>query len=248
MNFTDQQIYRYSRHIILPEVGGKGQGRLLGSRALLVGLGAAGSAAALYLTSAGVGRIAVADDSTVSLPDLQSQILYSTREIASGKTQCARRKLLELNPDVQIEALPTSAITDGARNLSQRYDVVLDASEDVSLHYALNEACVAALLPLVIADMDGFRAYVQTILPGRGPCYRCLRPEPGNVANKAVLSPLAGVVGSLVATEAIKVLLGKGQPLSDRVLDIDLRAVKFTTIPASRRPDCPVCGQIQPEG
>ena len=204
-----------------------------------------GSAAAFYLTAAGIGRITISDDSTVSLPDLQSQILHSIRDLNLAKTQSAREKLEELNPDVKLDVLPAPITLESAAHLRQ-HDVLLDTTQDTASHYALNEACVSSSLPLLIADVDGFRARIHTVVPGEGPCYRCIQPDPPEMPGRALLGPLAGVVGSLLVIETVKLLLNKGHPLLDRVLDMDLLTMKFSSLPVSRDPDCPVCQTASP--
>jgi adenylyltransferase/sulfurtransferase len=248
LDFTDDQIYRYSRHIILPEVGGKGQRKLLESRVLLIGAGAVGSAVAFYLVAAGLGQVGIADNSAVSLSDLQSQILHSLPDLHRAKTQSAKEKLSRLNPDVRLEDFPGSIIPDHLEQILQNYDLLLDATEEATYHYELNQACVAESRPLVIADLCGFKASIQTVVPGQGPCYRCLHPDPPKTSSRALFGPLAGVVGCLLVTEAIKLLLSKGHPLSERVLEINLLTANFTPLPARRDPDCPVCHGITPAG
>lgn len=242
MNLTESQIYRYSRQVILPEVGGKGQRRLLEGGAFVAGLGAVGSAAALYLVAAGVGRVGIADGAGVSLPDLQSAILHSTENLGQARTESGRDKLAKLNPDVEVQVFAGSLAGERAKEALRQYEVLLDATEDVAAHYALNEIGVAISVPTVIADVDGARGRIQTVIPGHGPCYRCLNPEPPRASGQALLGAAGGAVGSLLATEAIKLLLGKGRSLSDRVLELDLLKMKFRLLPTCRDAACPVCG------
>lgn len=245
---SDEEIVRYSRQIILPEVGGEGQLRLRASSVLIVGLGALGSPAAYYLAAAGVGRLGLADGDEVDLSNLQRQILHATADVGRPKVDSARRKLAALNPEIRIDVERVFVDTDNAAGVIAGYDVVVSAVDNVPARYALNDACVSGGVPLVDAAIVGFRAILMTILPGRGPCYRCLFPEPppaGAVptcAEAGVIGALAGVLGALQALETIKLLLGRGNPYVGRVLQFDGLTGRFREAPWPRDPGCPVCG------
>lgn len=249
--FTEDEVVRYSRHIILPEVGGKGQKRLGESNVLVVGAGGLGSPAALYLAAAGVGLIGLVDSDVVDLSNLQRQILHNTLDLGRPKVDSARDTLESLNPLVRVKTYHTLLSADNVLDIinDEDYDVVVDGVDNFPARYLLNDACVLSNKPLVEAGILRFNGMAMTILPGRGPCYRCVFPEPppeGTIpscAQAGVIGSLAGTIGVIQATEAIKLVLGIGKPLVGRVLTYDALAGSFQTLEWERDPGCAVCGE-----
>lgn len=245
---TEAQLQRYSRQIVLPQVSRTGQERLLRSSALIVGAGGLGSPAALYLAAAGVGRLGIVDSDQVELSNLHRQILHTARGIGQSKAEAARAPLEALNPDVQVTAYPVRLTAENVERVLSDYQVVVDGSDNFPTRYLLNDACVLSKKPLVHAGIVRWEGQLFTILPGQGPCYRCLfaePPPPGVVpgcAEAGVLGAVAGVVGTLQAMEALKLLLGAGQPLVGRLLIYQGLMATFREVPVRRDPACPVCG------
>lgn len=245
---TEEQIERYSRHIILPEVGGKGQRKLLGARALLVGAGGLGSPAGLYLAAAGVGTIGVVDSDAVELSNLQRQVLHSTADIGRRKCLSAKEAMESINPDVQVIPYDERLTSANIIEIISDYDVVLDGSDNFPTRYLVNDACVMTGKPLSHGSILRFEGQATTILPGQGPCYRCLYPEPppqGMVPTcqqAGVLGVTAGIVGLIQATEAVKIILGIGDLLVGRLLLYNGLQMAFREVPIRRRADCAVCG------
>jgi adenylyltransferase/sulfurtransferase len=238
---------RYARHLALPEIGASGQQRLAGSSVLIVGAGGLGAPAALYLAAAGVGKIGLVDHDRIEISNLQRQVLYATAEIGAGKADTARRHLLALNPSLTVNAHAERLTGRNVRSLFERYDVVIDGTDRLAVRYLINDACVLLRKPLVSAAIHRFEGQAMTYLPGRGPCYRCLYPSSDdslvpNCAEAGVLGVLPGVMGSLQATEAIKLLLGIGEPLLGRLLVYDALAMQFQEFAFARNPDCAACG------
>ncbi|MGE5553423.1 MAG: HesA/MoeB/ThiF family protein [Betaproteobacteria bacterium] len=248
MTLTAEQVARYCRTMLLPEVGEAGQNRLMGAKALVVGAGGLGSAAAFYLAAAGVGRLGIADGDRVELSNLQRQILHRTADLGRAKAESAARTLRELNPE--IEVIPYSVVVDetNAAGLVAGYDVVVGAVDNLRARYLINEACVQAGIPLVEGAVSGTSGFVTTFPAGGRPCYRCLFPtqppsrEAGESPGPGVLGPTAGTIGVLQATEALKVLLGRGVALVGRLLHVDLWTNEFRLIDLVPAPECPVCG------
>lgn len=245
--FTEEQIRRYSRHVILGEVGGKGQQKLLASRVLIVGAGGLGSPAALYLAAAGVGTIGIIDADAVDLSNLQRQVLHSTKDLDRPKVFSAQDRMQELNPDVQVVPYPIRLGAHNAREIIDRYDLVVEGSDNFPTKFLTNDACVMLDKPLVMAGLLRFEGQLFVILPKRGPCYRCIfrhPPPPGLIPScqeAGVLGAVAGVLGTLQAVEAVKILLGVGEPLSGKILLFDALDGQFRAVSARRDPDCPIC-------
>jgi sulfur-carrier protein adenylyltransferase/sulfurtransferase len=238
---------RYARHLALAEIGAAGQQRLACSSALVIGAGGLGSPAALYLAGAGVGTIGIVDHDRVELSNLQRQILFSTQDIGRGKAESARERLLALNPDLNIVAHSEKLVAANVESLLRQYDVIIDGTDRLSTRYLINDTCVLLGKPLVSAAIHRFEGQAMTYDPGKGPCYRCLYPESSeglvpNCAEAGVLGVLPGVMGSLQATEAIKILLGIGETLNGRLLIYDALSMTFDSFPFKRRADCAVCG------
>lgn len=243
-----QDLSRYARQIRLPQIGVGGQNALKNASVLLVGAGGLGSPAALYLAAAGVGRIGIADADLVDVTNLQRQILYGTDNVGSRKTDIAVGRLSALNPEITIEPIAERVTSMNALELVQSYDVVIDGTDNFPTRYLLSDACVLTNTPLVYGSIDRFEGQLSVFVVNDGPCYRCLfpqPPEPGSVDNCAdagVLGVLPGLVGTAQATEALKIILGIGEPLVGRLLMVDALHMRFRTIGVDRDPACPACG------
>ncbi len=247
-SLTPEQKQRYSRHLLIPEVGIEGQARLLASKVLLIGAGGLGSPAMLYLAAAGVGTIGVVDFDTVDLSNLQRQIVHSTERIGQKKTESAAEAVRALNPEVRFVAHEEMLTDDNVERLIAGYDVILDGTDTFETRYTLNDAAVRARIPVIHASVFRFEGQLTVFQPFEGPCYRCLYPTapppelaPGcSVAG--VLGVVPGTMGLLQATEALKVLLGLGEPLIGRLLIYDALDSSFTELQLRRDPACPACG------
>ena len=247
MEFSEDQIRRYARHILLAEVGGEGQARLLGSRVLVIGAGGLGSPALLYLAAAGVGTIGVVDDDVVDLSNLQRQVVHGTGSIGRLKVESAVETIAAINPEVDVIAHSERIAAANATDLISAYDVVADGSDNFPTRFLVNDACYFTAKTLVSAAILRFDGQVATFKAG-GPCYRCLfrePPPPGQIpscAEAGVLGALCGMVGSLQATEVLKELLGIGESLSGHLLICDGLNAIFRKIAVRRDPGCPLCG------
>jgi len=244
------QRRRYSRHILIPEVGEEGQAKLLASRVLLIGAGGLGSPASLYLAAAGVGTLGIVDDDAVDETNLQRQIVHSTERLGEGKAESAKRTLEALNPDVSVRVYAERLTSENAdRILGEGWDVIVDGADNFPTRYLLNDASVWHDIPVVHGSIYRFEGQTTVFKPGDGPCYRCLFPEPPppelapSCAEGGVLGVLPGIVGSLQANETLKLLLGIGEPLVGRLLLFDALDTTFNEIQLRRNPDCPVCGE-----
>ena len=244
MSFSDDEIERYARHLVLAELGGPGQQRLKAARAAIVGLGGVGAPAALYLAAAGIGALRLIDDDAVALSNLQRQILFSEADIGQAKVEAGGRRLARLNSHVEIEPAPERLTPDNARWLLEDCDLVLDGTDDFETRFAVNAACVAAGVPLVSGALGRWSGQVG-VFRGR-PCYRCLvpdtPPDAETCARVGVVGALAGVVGAMAALEAIKLITGAGEPLTGRLLLYDGLAGTARTVGVAADPACPVCG------
>ncbi len=246
--FTDEQIERYSRHIILPEVGGKGQKKLLDSKVFLVGAGGLGSPAAFYLAAAGIGKIGISDNDVVDFSNLQRQILHSTKDVGHPKVQSAKETLEDLNPDVEVVPYTERLNSENIIDIIKDYDVILDGSDNFPTRYLVNDACVMLGKPLSHGSIFRFDGQATTILPGQGPCYRCLyeTPPPPDLVpscqEAGVLGIIAGIIGVVQATEVIKLRLGKGNLLNGKLLLYDSLNMDFKKLNIQRNPACPMCG------
>ncbi|MCU0968778.1 MAG: molybdopterin-synthase adenylyltransferase MoeB [Rubrivivax sp.] len=245
---NDDQLLRYSRHILLDDIGVEGQSRLLGSRALVIGAGGLGSPVALYLGSAGVGRMTLVDHDTVDVTNLQRQIAHDLSRLGQPKALSARQSIGALNPDVKVDALVARADEALLDELVAGADVVLDCSDNFRTRHAVNAACVAHARPLVSGAAIGFDGQVSVYDTRRddAPCYACLFPpdtafEEVACATMGVFAPLVGIVGAMQAAEALKLLAGIGQPLAGRLLMLDARSMHWDEVRISRQPHCPVC-------
>ncbi|WP_085317714.1 HesA/MoeB/ThiF family protein [Derxia lacustris] len=247
---NDDQLLRYSRHILLDEIGIEGQQRLLDATALVIGAGGLGSPAAMYLATAGLGRIVIADGDTVDLTNLQRQIAHSTARVGWPKAASARETLAALNPQIEVVAIAERLAGDALAREVGRATVVLDCSDNFATRHAVNRACVAAGVPLVSGAAIRFEAQVSVFDPrdAASPCYHCLFPEADDAeeircATMGVFAPLVGIVGAMQAAEALKLVAGIGRSLAGRLLLLDARSMEWTSIKLPRDADCPVCGQ-----
>ena len=246
---TPDEHLRYSRHLVLPEVGPAGQARLKNASVLLVGAGGLGSPLALYLAAAGVGRLGIVDFDVVEETNLQRQVLHGTSWVGRSKLDSARSRLQDLNPHVQVDTHPVRFCAANARDISQPYEMVIDGTDNFSTRYLTNDLCVLTGKPNVYGSIYRFDGQVSLFDPARGgPCYRCLYPEPPppelapSCAEGGVLGVLPAIVGSLQATEALKWLLQQGEPLRGRLLLVDALRMRFQELRIARDPNCPVCG------
>ncbi|HQU15231.1 MAG: hypothetical protein B7Z66_13210 [Chromatiales bacterium 21-64-14] len=244
----DDQLLRYSRQILLPQVGIEGQERLRASRVLIIGVGGLGSPAALYLAAAGVGHLVIADPDRVELSNLQRQILHRTTDVGHLKVDSAHSALAALNPLVEITSLPQRLTGDGLLEQVRQAQVVVDASDQFATRFEVNAACLSAAVALVSGAAIRMEGQVAVFRADRGggPCYRCLYPEAGTETERCsesgVFPPLVGVIGSLQAAEALQVLLHREAPLQNRLLLVDLAVGEWRTLDVPRDPDCPACG------
>ena len=250
---NDEQLLRYSRQIMLPEIDAGGQARLADAHVAIIGLGGLGSAASVYLATGGVGRLSLVDFDKVDLSNLQRQIVHGTADIGRLKVESARDRLLALNPEVRIELLDHAPAAPELDALARRVDVIVDASDNFDTRFAINAACVANRTPLVSAAAIRFEAQVSvfnTAVPG-SPCYRCLYTEDAatdqSCTANGVIAPLLGIIGSMQALETMKLVMGIGEVLTGRLLLFDALAMEWRTAKLNRDPDCPVCGDGERE-
>jgi molybdopterin/thiamine biosynthesis adenylyltransferase/rhodanese-related sulfurtransferase len=246
---TPAQLERYSRHLLLPEVGEKGQEKMLKARVLLLGAGGLGSPAALYLAAAGIGTLGIIDADVVDVSNLQRQVLHGSESVGTPKVESGRKRIADLNPDVKVIAFEerlTSANVD--RIFDQDWDVIVDGLDNFATRYLVNDASVWKDIPVVHGSIFRFDGQVTTFKPKVGPCYRCLYPEPPpahlapSCSEAGVLGVLPGVIGMIQATEALKIVLEQGEPLIGRLLMYDSLNMKFRNLKLRRDPNCPVCG------
>lgn len=248
MSFTEEQITRYSRHILLPEVGGKGQKKLAQAKVFIVGAGGLGCPVAYYLAAAGIGTIGLIDSDVVDLSNLQRQVLHHTPDVGRSKVLSAKEKILALNPDVKVEMHEGRFTSENARTLIRDYDLVIDGVDNFPAKFLINDVCYLEGKPLVHGGILRFEGRVFTIIPNESACYRCIfknPPPPGVVPTcqeAGIIGVVAGIIGTLQATEAVKLILKIGRPLTNRILDFDARTTSFREIRVKRNPNCPLCG------
>ena len=249
IEFTDEQIERYSRHIILPEVGGAGQQKMLEARILLLGAGGLGSPAAYYLAAAGIGNIGIVDFDQVDLSNLQRQIIHSTERIGMLKTESAKKTIQALNPDVNVTLYNEKIDSSNILSIIKDYDYVVDGSDNFPTRYLVNDACVMENKTLIHGSIYRFEGQVTVFKPNSGPCYRCLYPEPPppgmspNCQEGGVLGVLAGIVGNLQVVEVLKLILGIGEPLVGKLLIYDALKTEFRNLNLRKDASCPLCGE-----
>ena len=247
-NLSRDEILRYSRHLIMPEVGIQGQQKLKDAGILLIGAGGLGSPLGLYLAAAGVGRLGIVDFDTVDFTNLQRQILHRTEDVGRPKVESAKERIAGVNPQVQVTTYQTLISRDNVLELIRDYDIVIDGTDNFQTRYLVNDACVFQHKPNIYGSIFRFEGQATVFAPGSGPCYRCLYPEPPppgmvpSCAEGGVLGVLPGIIGVIQATEAIKLILGVGEPLIGRLLLYNALTMQFRQVTLKRNPDCPVCG------
>ncbi len=246
---TRDEILRYSRHLIMPEVGIEGQQKLKDAGILLIGAGGLGSPLGLYLAAAGVGRLGLVDFDKVDFSNLQRQVIHRTDDIGRLKVESAKERINSINPHVDVQTFDARISRDNAMELIKPYDIVIDGTDNFPTRYLVNDACVFQRKPNIYGSIFRFDGQATVFFPFKGPCYRCLYPEsppPGMVpscAEGGVLGVLPGIIGIIQATEAIKLIIGKGEPLIGRLLLYNALAMEFREVKLKRSPDCPVCGE-----
>jgi adenylyltransferase/sulfurtransferase len=247
-NLSRDEILRYSRHLLIPEVGLEGQRKLKNSSALIIGTGGLGSPVALYLAAAGIGRIGLVDYDTVDSSNLQRQVIHGTSTVGKLKVESARAKLLDLNPDIQVDVYNEPYTSENAMRIAENYDIILDGTDNFPTRYLTNDVAVFLGKPNVYASIYRFDGQVSVFYAKEGPCYRCLFPEPPppglvpSCAEGGVLGVLPGTIGTLQATEALKVLLGIGEPLIGKLLLYNALDMSFDFVKLKKNPNCRVCG------
>jgi molybdopterin/thiamine biosynthesis adenylyltransferase/rhodanese-related sulfurtransferase len=248
VSLSNQEVERYSRHLIMPEVGMDGQLKLKAASVLCIGVGGLGSPVAMYLAAAGVGRLGVVDFDVVDYSNLQRQIIHGTPDVGRSKLESARDKLVAINPEVTIDMHEMALSSSNAFDVLGDYDIVVDGTDNFPTRYLVNDACVLLRKPNVFGSIFRFEGQVSVFATEQGPCYRCLYPEPPppglvpSCAEGGVLGILPGVIGTIQATETVKLIIGVGEPLINRFMIYDALLMKFRELKLRRDPDCPVCG------
>lgn len=247
--FTEEELKRYSRHILLPEIGGKGQKKIKAAKVLVIGTGGLGSPVAYYLAAAGVGTIGIIDDDVVDLSNLQRQILHSTPDLGRPKVISAKEKLEAINPEIKVIAYQQRLNASNVLEIIKEYDIVVDGTDNFSTRFVTNDACVLANKPFVHGGILQFFGQVMTIVPGEGPCFRCVFHEPppeGSVPTcqeAGVVGALPGTIGTIQATEVIKYIIGAGKLLVGRMLMYEALDMTFREVKLSRNEECAICGK-----
>jgi len=247
-DFTDEQIERYSRHIILPEVGGVGQRKMLDAHVLMIGAGGLGSPAAYYLAAAGIGHLGIVDFDTVDLSNLQRQIIHSTERIGMLKTESAKKTIAALNPDVNVTTYNERISSQNIEELFEGYEYIVDGSDNFATRFLINDACIMMNKVNIHGSIFRFEGQATVFDPKNGPCYRCLYPEPPppglvpNCQEGSVLGVLAGIIGNIQAVETLKLVLGIGESLAGKLLIYDALNTEFRKLKLKRDVNCPVCG------
>jgi len=248
-SLSNEEILRYSRHLIMPEVGMEGQLKLKNAKVLLIGTGGLGAPLGLYLAAAGIGRLGLVDFDVVDVTNLQRQVAFGSEDVGKPKTEATRERLSSLNPDIHIETLETKLTSDNALELFKDFDIIVDGTDNFPTRYLVNDACILLGKPNVYGSIFRFEGQVTVFGMPDGPCYRCLYPEPPppglvpSCAEGGVLGVLPGIVGSLQAMETIKLVLGSGDSLAGRLLLFDALAMKFRELKLRKNPNCPMCGE-----
>lgn len=250
MAFTNEQLERYSRHIILKEVGVKGQKKLLNAKVLIIGAGGLGAPAAMYLAAAGVGTIGIADADEVDLSNLQRQIIHTTPDVGKPKVQSAKETMEAINPDVKVVSYHTFVDSENILDMIQDYDFIIDGTDNFPAKFLINDACVMAKKPFSHAGIIRFQGQLMTYVPGKGPCYRCVFRDPPpkdavpTCKQAGVIGAMGGVIGSLQAMEAVKYIIGRGELLTGYLLTYDAMTMTFRKIKLPENTEnCPVCGK-----
>ena len=249
IDLSNEEVQRYSRHLIMPEVGMAGQKKLKAASVLLIGAGGLGSPLAMYLAAAGIGRLGLVDYDTVDYTNLQRQVIHGTGDVGRPKLESAKERILDINPHVQVDTYDVPLTSENALEILEPYDVIIDGTDNFPTRYLTNDACVLLGKPNVYGSIFRFEGQVSVFHAEEGPCYRCLFPEPPppglvpSCAEGGVLGVLPGTIGALQATEAIKIILGIGEPLVGRLLLYDALSMEFRQVRLKKNPDCPVCGE-----
>ncbi|MFQ5560443.1 MAG: molybdopterin-synthase adenylyltransferase MoeB [Nitrospinota bacterium] len=249
MEFSEEQIYRYSRHIILPEVGGKGQKKLLGARVLLLGAGGLGSPIALYLAAAGIGNLGIIDFDVVDMSNLQRQIIHSMADVGKQKGVSAKESIRAMNPDVNVEVFEEKLSSENIFSIIENYDIIVDGCDNFPTRYLINDACVMKNKTNIHGSIFRFEGQVTVFKHNEGPCYRCLYPEPPppgmtpSCQEAGVLGVLPGIIGTLQAVEVIKQIMGNGKSLVGRLMLYNALDAEFRQVRLRKNPSCPVCGE-----
>ncbi|MCD8051430.1 MAG: HesA/MoeB/ThiF family protein [Clostridiales bacterium] len=250
MAFTNEQLERYSRHIILKEVGVKGQKKLLNAKVLIIGAGGLGASAAMYLAAAGVGTIGIADADEVDLSNLQRQIIHTTPDVGKPKVQSAKETMEAINPDVKVVPYHTFVDSENILDMIRDYDFIIDGTDNFPAKFLINDACVMAKKPFSHAGIIRFQGQLMTYVPGKGPCYRCVFRDPPpkdavpTCKQAGVIGAMGGVIGSLQAMEAVKYIIGRGELLTGYLLTYDAMTMTFRKIKLPENTEnCPVCGK-----
>lgn len=248
MTFTEEQLARYSRHILLPEVGGKGQKKMGQAKVLIIGAGGLGSPIALYLAAAGVGTIGIMDGDKVDLSNLQRQIIHHTDNVGQSKVHSAKEKMIALNPDITVLTFDTHLNADNAMDLFKQFDVIIDGTDSFPVKFLINDAAFFSKKPLVHGGILRFEGQLMTVIPEQSACYRCvfIEPPPAGVIpscqEAGVLGALAGIIGTLQGTEVLKHILGIGKLLTNRILKYNALQTEFREVRIRKNPNCPLCG------
>jgi adenylyltransferase/sulfurtransferase len=248
MEFTEERMERYSRHILLKEVGVEGQRRLWNARVLIIGAGGLGAPAALYLAAAGVGTLGIADGDTVELSNLQRQVIHFSEDVGKSKAASAEDKIRRINPDVNVRVHPEFVRAENIIPLIEQYDFVIDGTDNFAAKFLINDACVLTGRPYSHGGILEFSGQTMTVMPGKSACYRCVFPSPPppgvvpTCSQAGVLGAIAGMLGTIQAAEALKFATGAGTPLVNALLIFDALDMSFRKVPLRRNPKCPVCG------
>ena len=248
-NLREDQIERYCRHIILPEIGGSGQKKILQSKVLIIGTGGLGSVISFYLAAAGVGKIGLADNEKVELNNLQRQIIHFTKDIGKEKTASAKEKINALNPDCSVTIYRERITSKNIFDIIKDYDIVIDGSDNFPTRYLVNDACVLSNKPLSHGAVFRFEGQVMTIIPGKGPCFRCLfktPPSPGTIPScqeAGILGTVPGIIGLIQTTEVLKFILGKGDLLVGKLLTVNTMEMNFRKVEVPHNKNCAICGK-----
>ncbi len=249
MELTDEQIERYSRHLILADVGVEGQQRISKAKVLVIGAGGLGAPIMLYLAAAGIGTLGIVDGDVVDLTNLQRQVIYFTEDVGSKKVEAARKKIRRMNPDVSVITHETMIDSTNISEIIRDYDFVVDGTDNFPAKFLINDACVMAPKPFSHAGILRFQGQTMTVIPGQTACYRCVFPEPPppdavpSCSQAGVLGALAGVFGTLQTTEVLKYIIGKGNLLTNRLMMFDALTMEFRNVNIKKRNNCPVCGE-----
>jgi len=248
IDFTEDQLERYSRHILLKDVGVEGQEKIMLSKVLIIGAGGLGAPAALYLAAAGVGTLGIVDGDTVDLSNLQRQIIHFTKDIKKPKVVSAQEKIAELNPDVKVHAIQEHVFADTIRDIIRGYDFIIDGTDNFAAKFLINDACVLEKTPYSHGGILRFTGQTMTIIPGQSACYRCVfaNPPPKNAvptcSQAGVLGAIAGMLGTIQAAEALKFITNVGKPLTNKLLTFNAMDMEFRNVNLQKRRDCAVCG------